>query len=137
MRFTPAQRFCEESNERLKTFSHKRPIRNEAGELLEMRLAPVSRVTVSKLGHNHGTDKNKPLVVTLLDGDIIGFKPARASTARTKTARAIDVYEWIIRSEAVNAQMKRLRERKERKHIRLAAQRQERAEKNLYRKDSQ
>jgi hypothetical protein len=107
-------------------------VRNERGELLEMRLAPVSRVTVSNLPHNHGTDKGKPLVVTLLDGDLIAFKPARASNVRTKTARAVDIYEWIIRSESINKTMAKLRDRKARKAIRLAALRQARAEKRLY-----
>lgn len=119
----------------MKTFSHKRPVRNEAGELLGLRLASVSRVTVSKLAQNHGTDKGKPLVVSLLDGDLIGFKPARASNARTKTARVIDIYEWIIRSECVNKTMAKLRDKKARKATRLAALRQERAEKRLFAKE--
>jgi hypothetical protein len=114
----------------MKTFSHKRPIRDEAGDILELRPASVSRVTVGTLGFNHGPDKRKPLVVTLADGDLICFRPAK--TRRTKCARAIDVYEWLLRSEAMQVQMAKLREKKARKAQRLADLRQKRAEKRLF-----
>ncbi len=120
----------------MKTFSHKRPIRDETGEVVTYKPAPVSRVTCTKehgfLSGLHGVDKSRPLLVTLADGDIIQFRPAR--TQRTKTARAINIYECILRSEATQVQMAELRERKERKQQRLADQRQARAERKLFKK---
>ena len=76
-------------------FGQPTPIRNAAGEIVGDRPSSVSRVTKNVLPKCHGTDKDRPLVVTLRDGDIIAFRPA--GTRREVTATAHDLYAAVMR----------------------------------------
>lgn len=116
----------------MKTFSHRRPIRNTAGEIIEQRSAPAVRLTRGGLGYHHGLDKNKQLVVSLKDGDLIEMRPIR--TQRTKTISAFDLYDYLIRLEMNAAERIKKEAKREARDIRLAQQRQERAEKRLFKK---
>ena len=119
----------------MKNFGHTRPRRAPAtGEVLSLKASPARAVTLGVLGANHGSDKGRRLVVALEVGDCITFRPY--GTRRFMSARAVDVYEWILRSKAVCEQMRKLRERKAAKAQRLATARQASAEKRLFRKEA-
>lgn len=74
---------------------------------------PVRRVTGTKLGPGHGSDRGRRIVVTIRPGngddvpDLLELRPER--TRRVETVAIDDVYGWLIRCR-VNAQhMERLR----------------------------
>lgn len=92
---------------------------------------PVRRVTEDTLGHSFGSDWERKLVVTLNAGDRISIRPH--GTRREVSVLAVDVYRYVLRCEANKALLERARARKESKALRLARQRQERAEKRLVR----
>ena len=89
----------------MKTFSHKRPIRNELGEVTGQKPAPVFRVTREQLGGQFGPDKNRRLVVGLLDGDVITLRPEKTRQALTITA--VDLYRFAIRCKAQRASLEK------------------------------
>jgi hypothetical protein len=91
----------------MKTFSHKRPVRDKDGAIINQKPAPVSRVTRDELGGQFGSDKRKRLVVTLCDGDLISFRPER--TQRSVTIEAVELYRYAIRCQ-VNAIERRAKE---------------------------
>lgn len=117
----------------MKSFSHKRPVR-EGNEIISLKPAPAVRVTENTLGRDHGSDAGRKLVVSLVDGDLITFRPQGCpASKRTKSISAFDVYAHVLRIEA-NAIARAKREEKRDKHQeRLARARQERAEKRLTR----
>jgi hypothetical protein len=116
----------------MQTFSHKRPVRNEAGDIISHKPAPAIRITRGGLSLMHGPDKNKQLVVSLKDGDLIELRPAR--TSRSKSISAFDLYDYLIRLEAGVVERQKREDKKAKKEVRLARLRQERAEKRLFRK---
>lgn len=79
----------------------------------------------------HGPDRNKQLVVSLKDGDLIEIRPVR--TQRMKAISAFDLYDYLIRLEAGVVARQKREDKKAKKAERLARQRQERAEKRLFR----
>ena len=97
----------------MKTFAHTRPIRNEAGEIINAKPAPCSRCTVAALGGQFGSDKRRRLVVTLKAGDVIEFRPER--TRQTVTMLAVDLYRVALRAMAGRAQLEKARAKKESK----------------------
>lgn len=117
----------------MKTFEHTRPVRNDAGDVVGERPAPVWRKTVrNALGKHHGTDRDRLLAVGLVSGDLISVRPA--GTRRVPlTILASDLYDLLVRREANLANLVKARAKKEARSIRLARQRQERAEKRLVR----
>jgi hypothetical protein len=114
----------------VKLFGHNRPVRDTAGEIIGSKPSPVRVKTVDGLGYNFGPDKNKRLVLTAHQGDLIGLRPER--TSRELKISANDLYAYMIRCEANLAARQKANVRKERKAERLARQRQERAEKRLF-----
>jgi hypothetical protein len=88
----------------------------------------VRRVTVHEYGY--GRNRRK-LVVALEKGDLITLREHGCRTRHT--ARFYDVYWWLLRCEADEALIERLRERKARKVARLAEGRQRTAERRLLR----
>jgi len=117
----------------MKSFSHKRPTRDPfTNAITGYKLAPAIRITRGILSLSHGPDKNKPLVVSLKDGDLIEIRPAK--TQRPKSISVFDVYDYIIRLEAGMVERQKREEKKAKKDERLARQRQERAEKRLFKK---
>lgn len=93
--------------------------------------AAVWRVTRDALGHNYGCDKNRRLVVGFVPTDMLAIRPQ--GTTRGVQARLVDIYAWILRSQAQNAILARARDAKARKAQRLANARQRNAEKRLFR----
>jgi len=97
----------------MKSFNHQRPIRNNSGEIVGQKPAPVSRKTAEPLGGQFGRDKRKRLVVTLCAGDVIEVRPER--TQRTLSITAADLYSTLLRCAASRALLERARQAKERK----------------------
>jgi len=83
----------------------------------------VSRVTRGTLNFRYGPDRDKHLVISLRDGDLITLKPLRTSRP------------YLLRCRANREVLERAREKKARKAERLAAMRQKRAEKRLFEKE--
>lgn len=94
----------------------------------------VRRVTEAELGHSFGSDWKRRLVVTLAAGDIVSFRPH--GTRREVSASAADLFRYVIRCEANKALLEKARAKKERRALRLAAERQKRAEKRLFARDA-
>lgn len=98
---------------------------------------PLHRITRGKLSGDFGPDRNKRVVITLIPGngetipDILAIRPER--TRRAEQIAVIDCYRFAMRGRVNREVLERARQRKERKAIRLAAQRQARAEKRLTR----
>ena len=113
----------------MKCFDHKSPVRDNAGEVVGFKESPARAVTRGVLGHHHGPDKGRRLVVSLVNGDLLEFRPH--GTRRRYRIGAMAAYEWVLRSLATAANMQRLRERKANKAKRLAEARQRRAERRL------
>ena len=115
----------------MKTFSHTRPVRNEAGEIINAKPAPCSRCTVAALGGNFGPDRRRRLVVTLKAGDIVEFRPER--TRQTVTMLATDLYRVALRARASRVHLEKARTSKARKAEARAARRIKAADKRITR----
>jgi hypothetical protein len=111
----------------MKYFDHKSPVRDKAGEVVGFKESPARAVTRGVLGH--GPDKGRRVVVSLVHGDLLEFRPQ--GTRRRYRIGAMAAYEWVLRSLATAANLQRLRERKANKAKRLAEARQRRAERRL------
>jgi len=68
------------------------------------------RVTASKLPVFHGRDRNKPLVVELLRGDLISIRPLK--TRREQVYYVLDIYDWMVRTSADKQRSERRQKRK-------------------------
>ncbi|MGA2281078.1 MAG: hypothetical protein ABSG80_12330 [Verrucomicrobiota bacterium] len=87
----------------------------------------IRRVTVETYGYGRNTRK---LVAAFEKGDLITIHEHRRRTRFS--ARICDVYWWMLRCQADQVRMGKLRERKTRKAARLAARWQHAAEKRLF-----
>jgi hypothetical protein len=115
----------------MKTFSHQRPVRDEAGQIISQKPAPVSRVTVAELGGQFGADRTRRLVVSLKAGDLIEFRPER--TRQTITMLAADLYRSVIRAQAQSRALEKARATKAAKLAKRQAIAIRSAEKRLVR----
>lgn len=113
----------------MRTFGHKRPVRDEGGAVIETKPSPVGAVTIGTLDGSFGKDRGRRLIVTLDDGDLITIRPA--GTRRKYRATAADALRWMIRSEANLKTLQKARAKKEAKAARMAEQRSNRAAKKL------
>lgn len=113
----------------MKTFAHRRPIRDANGSKVGEYDAPVSRVTVAPLGGQFGSDKRKRLVVTLQAGDVIAMRPER--TGRTLTITAVDAYRYLLRLAASRVVLEKARATKVRRQDQRERQRIARADAKL------
>lgn len=98
------------------------PVRRRQGRHLVPVLGPdgqpetrpvaseVLRVTRDTLGGHFGRDRNRKLVVGLRNGDLLSLRPQ--GTRQEVQVPLADVYAWALRSRALNAQLKKARERK-------------------------
>lgn len=91
-------------------------IKDEVGNLKDVRDKVVMMKTKGVLSAFHGRDKNKPLVVSLLKGDLIGFKPLRAKKGKI-TLSVFDAYHYALRKTTQAAALERAREKKEKKKL--------------------
>jgi hypothetical protein len=103
-----------------------------------MTTSKVKRVTAGALDGSFGPDSDRRIVLTFIPGDgkpngikdVLQLRPLR--TRRAETIAVIDVYRFALRSRVNQEVLAKAREKKERKQIRLARARQERAEKRLF-----
>lgn len=93
---------------------------------------PVHRETVNELDGTFCCHRGRKLVVSLSLGDVIVFRPK--GTRQTAILAIADAYRYALRCAANRALLEKARQRKEAKSIRLAGQRQARAEKRLFRR---
>lgn len=80
---------------------------------------PVRRVSSTRLSACHGRDKNRRIIVTIIPGnggsvpDLINLKPERLKKSRSIALE--DLYIYLVKCEANQKFMARLRERKAKK----------------------
>jgi hypothetical protein len=115
----------------VRTFGHRRPIRNKQGEIISHQESPVRAVTTEELGGAFGLDKKRRLVVTLIKKDMIEFRPQGTTSKRAVSLRAVDVYRYALMCRANLAQLEKARAAKERKAERLASARLASAERRM------
>lgn len=115
----------------MKTFSHKRPVRDVDGQVIGMKPASAVRVTRAQLGGEFGTDSERRLVVSLVDGDLIEFRPER--TRQVKRMAATDLYRCVLRCEVNRVLLERASDAKRRK----ADARADRKWRNLIRREAE
>lgn len=97
---------------------------------------PVHRVTSTSLDGSFGPDRDRRIVITLVPGrdgiaDLLQLRPER--TRRPETVSVADVYRYALRCRINKTVLDKAREKKARKALRLASERQTRAEKRLLR----
>ena len=98
----------------MNVFGQQIPIRDEeTGAIVGHRPSIVSRKTREPLGGQFGSDKNKRLVASFVDGDVIAIRPERTQRQLTITAR--DLYAYMLRCQANKSLLERAREKKARK----------------------
>lgn len=114
----------------MRTFGWTKPIRGTNGGIIGTMEAPVKVRSIEELGHLHGIDHAKRLVLTCHREDLIGLRPER--TSREVKISVFDVYLYALRCQARLVQLEEARIKKEKKAVRLAAKRQDRAERKLF-----
>lgn len=103
----------------MNTFGQPIPVRDDAGNIIGVRPSEASRRTKNGLSGSYGPDRDKRLIVSLRDGDIIAIRPER--TRREVTVTAHDLYATMLRWQANRVNLEKARERKERASIRREA----------------
>lgn len=116
----------------MRTFGHKRPVRDTSGEITAMADCPGRAVTKDVCGAAFGTDKDRRLIVSLEEGDLVCIRLSQ--TRRVHKIAAKDLFHYVLRCEANRVNLERARDRKAKKAERLARARQERAERRLFSK---
>lgn len=119
---------------KMKTFGHKRPVRNGQGEIVEFKDSPAQAITHEALGPFFLRDKDHKLIVSLEAGDLICCRPS--GTRRVQRITARDLYRYLLHLEANRLTLEKARDRKARKAQHLADLRMKRAEKRLVRRDA-
>jgi len=114
----------------MKSFGHNRLVKFDDGTIARVLYSPAKARTKDQLGYGFGPDKDKRLIVSLDTGDLITVRPER--TQRSLAINARDLWHYLNRCQCNRNQLERARARKERKAARLAALRQQRAEKRLF-----
>jgi len=89
----------------------------------------VKRKLDVSLDGSFGPDRDKKIIVTLHPDGRLELRPER--TQRTETIHLVDVYRYALRCRVNRDLLEKARLKKEKKAIRLAAERQKRAEKRL------
>lgn len=89
----------------------------------------VCRQTLGALDGSFCADRGRLLIVCLEQGDLISLRPKGRRTG--ETVSLFDVYRFAVRCAVGRKTLEKARERKAKKALRLAAQRQLRAEKRL------
>lgn len=90
---------------------------------------PCRRVTRGALDGSHGADRGRKLVASFEPGDVVVLRPH--GTRRRETVSLFDVYRFAVRCRAGRENLEKARIAKDKKAMRLAAQRQLRAERRL------
>jgi len=115
----------------MKTFDHRRPIRNKQGDKIGEHLSPTFRVTTRVLGGTFGLDSTRRLVVGLEPDDMISFRPE--GTRQRIIAKAHELYQSLLVSRALRLQLERARQRKAKLALVRAQRRQQAADRRFKR----
>lgn len=99
----------------MKTFGHKRPVRDAAGLMVAEIEAPARAVTREELDGSFGSDRGRKLVVSLDAGDLVSIRPH--GTRRTIQVRAVDLFRFALRCAASRVTLEKARVRKERMSV--------------------
>lgn len=99
----------------MKAFGHKRPVRDKSGNIIDQRPSPVRVRTIDPLGGSFGPDKERRLILTMGEKDMVYMRPERTSVKRTVGIRAVDLYRHILMCVANSAQLEKARATKARK----------------------
>lgn len=91
---------------------------------------PCRRLTRAALDGSHGPDRGRKLVASFVPGDLIEVRPQ--GTRRAEVISLFDVYRFALRARANREHLAKARISKEKRALRLAAQRQIRAERKLF-----
>ncbi len=91
---------------------------------------PCRRLTRGALDGSYGSDRGRRLVASFVPGDLIEVRPQ--GTRRAEVISIYDVFRYALRMRANREHLTKARISKEKKALRLAAQRQIRAEKRLF-----
>jgi len=95
------------------------------------RNGSLTRKTTVELDGSFGSDRGHAIILTVHPDGRLELRPER--TRRAETIHLLDVYRFAIRCRVNRGQLEKARLAKEKRAIRLAAQRRERAEKRLLR----
>lgn len=114
----------------MRNFGHQRPVRDEAGAILEYRPSPAQAITVKTLGGAFGSDHKHRLIVTLDAGDLITLRPER--TARPISIAARDVYRLALMNLANLYRLEKARATKAAKARARSIRRIKAAERRLF-----
>ncbi len=115
----------------MRYFGHKRPVRDDAGQVVDQLDSPAQAITREPLGGAFGPDKARRLIVTMASADLIVLRPER--TCRPVHIAAKDVYRLALLARANLANLEKARARKAKRAASLAAIRVARAERRLFR----
>lgn len=113
----------------MRTFGHKRVVRDYAGNVIDVKDSPVGAVTHGVLDGSFGCDRSRKLVVTLEAGDLIVIRPH--GTQRPEKMAVQDVYRFMIRSKANLIRLEKARDVKAKKAERRASERIARADRKI------
>ena len=103
----------------MREFGHKVPLRGDNGELTGLQERPAVRVTRNGLSGGYGPDSGRKLVVSLMDGDLIVFRPK--GTRQRKAVSAFDLYSYVHRVEVAALARAKREAAKERRAARRRA----------------
>lgn len=96
----------------------------------------VVRVTRADLDGSFGKDSGRRIVVAFVPGDgdkihdLLELRPL--GTRRPETIAVMDVYRYALRCRVNREVLEKARERKAKRAVRLASERQARAERKLF-----
>lgn len=90
---------------------------------------PLVRKMGQTLGRDFGKDRGKKLILTLHPDGRIEIRPERSR--KSESIMVIDVYRYAIKCRVLMDGLRRMLDKRARKAERLAAQRQQRAERKM------
>ena len=93
------------------------------------RNGAITRKVDVELDGSFGPDRGKKIVLTILPNGILELRPEK--TRRAEQVHMLDVYRYAVRCRVNRGQLEKARAKKDARATRLAAQRQQRAEKRL------
>jgi len=91
---------------------------------------PVRRLSQLRLDGSFGPDRDKRTAITIHPDGRLELRPER--TRRAETLHLLDAYRFAVRCRVNGVILEKARKKKDNKAKRLAALRQERAEKRMF-----
>lgn len=75
---------------------------------LDKESRSVTRETIGGLEAHHGSDRGRRIKVTLAYGDILVLRP-KGTRRAPKIIRILDIYDYVVRCEALKARLEKAR----------------------------